>query len=211
MRYMKKGWRYITDNKVTNKLKSIAVNTYILTVFFWIVLTISMILLLLIAVDLHDVIEKLVMWNTTIMIVLTGVLILFFVLTTFKSIGERHPILWIYLLLMIILLAIPVGLVTVFESKIITIFVVVTYIINFFPAYYLAKEIVGNYKGFKELFTKRITKITYEEKEIITQNHEKDKKPIIKEVTTEENSIGIIIFSIVIPVVLSVIKLLVSN
>lgn len=112
---------------------------------------------------------------------------------------------------MIILLAIPVGLVTVFESKIITIFVVVTYIINFFPAYYLAKEIVGNYKDFKELFTKRITKITYEEKEIITQNHEKDKKPIIKEVTTEENSIGIIIFSIVIPVVLSVIKLLVSN
>lgn len=77
MRYMKKGWRYITDNKVTNKLKSIAVNTYILTIFFWIVLTISMILLLLIAVDLHDVIEKLVMWNTTIMIVLTGVLILF--------------------------------------------------------------------------------------------------------------------------------------
>lgn len=29
-----KGWRYIIDNKITNKLKSIAVNTYILTVFF---------------------------------------------------------------------------------------------------------------------------------------------------------------------------------
>lgn len=62
MRYMKKGWRYIIDNKVTNKLKSIAVNTYILTVFFWIVLTTSMILLLLIVIDLSDVIKSSSIW-----------------------------------------------------------------------------------------------------------------------------------------------------
>ncbi|WP_161052835.1 hypothetical protein [Ligilactobacillus salivarius] len=74
---------------------------------------------------------------------------------------------------------------------------------NFFPAYFLAREIVGSYKGFKELFTKKITKIT--------TTYEENKKNVTKEITTEENPIGIIIFSIVIPVVLSVIKLLVSN
>ena len=66
MRYMKKGWRYIIDNKITNKLKSIAVNTYILTVFFWIVLTTSMILLLLIVIDLSDVIKSSSIWYTSI-------------------------------------------------------------------------------------------------------------------------------------------------
>lgn len=206
LNYMRKNLKSVLkkviDNKAVDKLKSIAVSTYILTVFFWTVLTICMILLVLIAIDLHDAIEKLVMWNIVIIIALTGGIILFGVLTIFKKIEERYPILWIYLLLMIIFFAIPIGLITVSESKIIiTLFIIVTYIMNFFPAYFLAREIVGSYKGFKELFTKKITKITttYEEKNVT------------KEITTEENPIGIIIFSIVIPVVLSVIKLLVSN
>lgn len=88
------------------------------------------------------------------------------------------------------------------------IFIISTYIINIFTAYCLAKKIVGNYKSFKELFTKRITKITYEEKEIITQKHERNKKPIVKEITIEEKPIGTILFTIVIPIFLSFMKIL---
>ena len=58
-------------------------------------------------------------------------------------------------------------------------------------------------KVLKNYLQKKITKIT--------TTYEENKKNVTKEITTEENPIGIITFSIVIPVVLSVIKLLVSN
>ncbi len=209
MRYMKKGWRYIIDNKITNKLKSIAVNTYILTVFFWIVLTTSMILLLLIVIDLSDVIKSSSIWYTSIGVALAGFVILLGIFSTVKDIRESKPILCIYLLIIVIFLLIAwIDLVDSIRNEmlvtvLITIFIISIYIMNFFPAYFLAREIVGSYKGFKELFTKKITKIT--------TTYEENKKNVTKEITTEENPIGIIIFSIVIPVVLSVIKLLVSN
>lgn len=178
MRYMKKGWRYIIDNKITNKLKSIAVNTYILTVFFWIVLTTSMILLLLIVIDLSDVIKSSSIWYTSIGVALAGFVILLGIFSTVKDIRESKSILCIYLLIIVIFLLIAwIDLVDSIRNEmlvtvLITIFIISIYIMNFFPAYFLAREIVGSYKGFKELFTKKITKIT--------TTYEENKKMLLK-------------------------------
>lgn len=200
-----------TDNKVIKKLKSIAVSTYILTMFFWTILTICMILMALIVVDL-DVTKVSQMWYISIVEAFIGSAILVIIFSTVKDIRMSRPILYTYLVLIVIFLLMACIRLTGFTGNeiLIAIFIILAYIMNFFPAYFLAKEIVGNYKSFREIFTKKITKIMYEEKEIITATYEENKNSVTKkEVTTEESPMGIIIFSIIMPIVLATIKLLV--
>ena len=121
---------------------------------------------------MSDVIKSSSIWYTSIGVALAGFVILLGIFSTVKDIRESKPILCIYLLIIVIFLLIAwIDLVDSIRNEmlvtvLITIFIISIYIMNFFPAYFLAREIVGSYKGFKELFTKKLLRLRQRMKKI---------------------------------------------
>lgn len=136
-------------SKLKDKLKSIDTIIYIVATFFWMVLTLSMILLLLIA----SYINESSTCSIALGIVFAGIVALFFILTEIK---EIRNFLWISNLFLVAL----VFIIT-FNPQMVwvpPIFIISTYIINIFTAYCLAKKLLVIIKVLKNYLQKELLK-----------------------------------------------------
>lgn len=185
--------------KLKDKFDSIDSSIHIYAMIIWIILTVSLILLKLTVSELYSSSKVPEMWSITSNVIITGVALFLGVLIVMKGMGGVNPILFSYLMLIIIIT--DIGKDNLLK---IIIFMLVTYITNIFTAYLLAKKIVNYNKGdLENLFTKTITKIS--------TSYMKEGKKITEETTTEKSPMGTVVLTIIVPIIISLMQLLVLH